>query len=289
MKSLIPVIFLFLFATTLHAQELYTVDGEIYNLKTEVEGPLTLLWNSIEGEYRYFSKKGNDIQELKTTKKDGRYQEEFRETLKSQTSDSNLAVEKLKLTLPSLHSFFAEYNKLKNPNFSDTAKNIDLQFRLGGLVGVTNSVYTTNIENKSQPVAGLELEMIDAVKLKRHSMVLGFRQTFKSSENKYSSSQFSLNYRFKFIKTPKLDIFLNTKFASLNFFDKEITYLMEGITVNKNESGSDFNAPISFGIGADYRVGNGYITFGYNDFIGLNVESNKEFPIDFTLGYKFNL
>lgn len=289
MKPSISFLCLFLFAFAMHAQEAYSVDGQIYNLKTEVNGSLTLLWNSIDGEYRYFSKKGNEIKELKNTKLNGKYQEEFRETLKSQTSDSDISTEKVKLTLPSLHSFFAEYNKLKNPNFSEPSKSIDLQFRLGGLVGLTNSVYTSNINNKTQPVAGLELEMIDAVKLKRHSMVLGFRQTFKSSENKYSSSQFSLNYRFKFVKTPKLDIFLNTKFASLTFFENEIAYIREGVAIIENESGSDFNAPISFGLGADYKVGNGYITFGYNDFIGLNVESNKEFPIDFTLGYKFNL
>ena len=58
--------------------------------------------------------------------------------------------------------------------------------------------------------------------------------------------------------------------------------------VNK-ESGSDFSAPITFGLGADYKVGNGYITFNYNDIVGLSVDSNGEFPIDFTFGYKFNL
>lgn len=289
MKSLFLVFGFFLLATTIHAQQQYTIDGKTYNLKTEVDGSLTLLWNTIDGEYRYFSKKGNEILELKNTKQDGRYQEEFREILKQQTADISMTTDKVNLTLPSLHSFFVEYNKLRNPNYSETKINTNLQFRLGAFAGVTNSIYTTNIENNLQAFGGLELEMVDAVKLKRHAMVLGFKHTFESSDNKYSASQLSLNYRFKFVKTPKLDIYLNAKFATFTFFKKEVSYLQEGIKTTENQSGSDFNAPLTFGIGADYKVGNGYITFGYQDIVGLNVDSNKEFPIDFSLGYKFNL
>ncbi|HLW33678.1 MAG TPA: hypothetical protein VKX40_15560 [Aequorivita sp.] len=290
MKSLLLFVFGFLLLTTsVHSQQQYTVDGNTYTLKTEVEGSLTLLWNTIDGEYRYFSKKENEILELKNTKQEGRYQEEFKQVLQKQTADVNISTEKVNLTLPSLHTFFAEYNTLRNPSYTETKKNIDLQFRLGAYVGVTNSVYTENINNTLQGVGGLELEMIDAVKLRRHAMVLGFRHTFESSDHKYSASQFSLNYRFKFIKTPKLDVFLNAKFATFTFFKKEITYIKNEITVTENESGSDFNAPLTFGIGADYKVGNGYITFNYHDIVGLNVDSNKEFPIDFSLGYKFNL
>jgi len=290
MKSLLLFVFGFLLLTTsVHSQQQYTVDGNTYTLKTEVEGSLTLLWNTIDGEYRYFSKKENEILELKNTKQEGRYQEEFKQVLQKQTADVNISTEKVNLTLPSLHTFFAEYNTLRNPSYTETKKNIDLQFRLGAYVGVTNSVYTDNVDNTLQGVGGLELEMIDAVKLRRHAMVLGFRHTFESSDHKYSASQFSLNYRFKFIKTPKLDVFLNAKFATFTFFKKEITYIKNEITVTENESGSDFNAPLTFGIGADYKVGNGYITFNYHDIVGLNVDSNKEFPIDFSLGYKFNL
>ena len=290
MKNLLLFVFGFLFVTTsLYAQHPYTIDGKTYTLKTEVDGPLTLLWNTIDGEYRYFSKKEHEILELKNTKQDGRWQEEFKQVLQKQTADVNISTEKVNLTLPSLHTFFVEYNTLRNPSYTKTKKNIDLQFRLGAYVGITNSVYTENIDNSLQGVGGLELEMIDAIKLRRHAMVLGFRHTFESSDYKYTASQLSLNYRFKFIKTPKLDMFLNAKFATFTFFKKEITYLKDKIIITEDESGSDFNAPLTFGIGADYKVGNGYITFNYNDIIGLNVDSNKEFPIDFSLGYKFNL
>tara|TARA_R110002020_G_scaffold66032_14_gene173926 strand:+ start:5549 stop:6433 length:885 start_codon:yes stop_codon:yes gene_type:complete len=294
MKSLFPILALFLIlsAGTLQAQQQYTVDGQTYTLNPEVEGTLTLLWNTIDGEYRYFSKKGSNIVELKNTKQNGDYQEEYKKTLEQQTSDAVVSTEKVNLTLPSLRSFFVEYNKMKDPNFSNVEESIDLQFRLGAFVGITNSVYTLNPTNELQPIAGVDLELIDNVKLRRHSIVFRFKQTFESSEYKYSASQLSLNYRFKFIKTPKFDAFINCKFASLTFSQREIEYVIESnppVLVTDNKSGSDFNAPVTFGLGADYKVGNGYITFNYNDIVGLNVESNDEFPVDFTLGYKFNL
>ena len=293
MKSLLSifVFFFFLFSVTLQAQQEHSVDGQTYSLNTDVEGSLTLLWNSINGEYRYFSKKGDEIVELKNTKQNGDFQEEYKETLKQQTTDATVSTEKVKLTLPSLHDFFVEYNKMKDPNFGGDEKSIDLQFRLGAFIGITNSIYTENPTNALQPLAGVDFEIVDNVKLKRHAMVVRFKQTFKSSDYKYSASQFSLNYRFKFIKSPKFDAFLNCKFASLTFANREEILL--GHDANDQpiygENGCDFNAPVTFGIGADYKVGNGYITFSYNDIVGLNVDSNDEFPVDFTLGYKFNL
>ena len=54
-------------------------------------------------------------------------------------------------------------------------------------------------------------------------------------------------------------------------------------------SGGNIQAPILLGLGADIKLGNGFLTFGYNDLIGLTIDDNGEFPVDFTLGYKFNL
>lgn len=290
---LILVSFLLLSVGTLQAQKQYTVDGQTYSLITEVEGSLTLLWNTIDGEYRYFLKKDNEIEELKNTKQNGDYQEEYKATLKQKTSDAAISNERLRFTLPSLHSFVVEYNKIKDPNFNEEDVSSELQLRLGGFVGVSNSVYTKNPTNALQAVAGFDLELVDEVKLKRHALVLRFKQTFKSADHKYSASQISLNYRFKFVKTSKFDVFINSKFAALTFSTKEIvTHVAESnppIFFTENISASDFSAPITFGLGADYKIGNGYITFNYNDIVGLSVDSNNEFPIDFTVGYKFNL
>lgn len=292
MKSLLSifVLSLFLLTGTLHAQQQYTVGGENYILKTEVEGPLTLLWNSIDGEYRYFLKKGTEIVELKNTKRDGDYQEEYKAVLRQETADAPVSTDKVNLTVPSLHKFVAEYNGNKDPNFSENKPSVDLQFRLGAFIGITNSVYTENTYNMAQATGGLDLELIDAVKLKSHAMVLRFKQTIRGNSYKYSASQLSLNYRFKFVKTTKFDAFVNCKFAAFTFFKREETKEYEFANpVTTTSSGSDFSAPITFGIGADYKVGNGYITFNYNDIVGLSVESNDEFPVDFTVGYKFNL
>lgn len=281
------------FISNISAQENYVVDGETYSLKADVEGDISLLWNTIDGEYRYFIKKDDVISELKNTRQNGKYREEYKEVLRIHTSDSNLSTEKVNLTLPSLHDFLVKYNTIKDPSFFEEKESISLKFRLGAFAGISNSVYTENLNNDLQALAGVDFEILDPIKLKRHSIVVRFKQTFESSEYKYSASQFSLNYRFKFVKTSKLDIYLNTKLAALTFSSKEVSVPLSDDPIlyeTRKTSGSNFTAPISFGLGADYMVGNGYITFGYNDIVGLNVDrENKSFPIDFSLGYKFNL
>ena len=280
MKTLLSLIAvtIFLFVTTLNAQQQYTVDGKQYSLLTEIEGPLTLLWNTIDGEYRYFSKKGNDILELRNSKVDGKYQEDYKETLRTQTQDHPTGLAKVNFTRPSLASFFVAYNKAADPNFKHESPSVQLKTRLGAFAGVSNSVFTINPTNALSPVLGIDFEIVDESKLKRHSMVVRFKQTLENSDTNYSSSQFSLNYRFRFVKSSKLDVFINTKFVAYTYIKNEST------------SGGSFQAPIAFGLGADYAVGNGYITFCYNDIVGLGIENvDGNFPVDFTLGYKFKL
>ncbi len=295
MKAIFPSALLLLFFTfqSGKAQETYLVNGETFSLKTEVQGPLTLLWNTIDGEYRYFVKKGNTIEELKNTKEDGKYQEEYKEVLNRQTDDTNLSAEKVNLTLPSLQQYFEEYNRHKNPALPQSKRLGGLSLRLGTFAGIDNAVYTENPQNDIHPIIGLELELVDALKLKRHAMAFQFKQTFESSDHKYSASQFSLNYRFKFVKTPRLDVYVGAKFAALTFSENEVLVgVAESnppIFITESRSGSDFSAPFTFGIGADYRVGKGYITLAMQDLVGLNVDSNNEFPLNLALGYKLIL
>ena len=156
---------------------------------------------------------------------------------------------------------------------------------------MSNSVYTTNPTNALSLIAGIDFEIVDNVRLKRHSIVIRFKQTFENSETKFSSSQHSLNYRFKFIKSAKFDVFINTKFITYTYSNREIPIKVNGVVVRtESESGGSFNAPAAFGIGADYAVGNGYITFCYNDIVAIGVDNkDSNFPVDFTLGYKLNL
>ncbi|MAZ71850.1 MAG: hypothetical protein CMC70_01765 [Flavobacteriaceae bacterium] len=292
MKRIVLVFsFLLLATTALIAQETYTVDGQSYTLKTEVEGTITLLWNTIEGEYRYFAKKGNSITELKNTKTNGKYQEEFKETLQVLTADNPVSTDKVNLTLASLRSYVNTYNKQVDPSFSNDRPSIQLGVRLGVFAGISNAIFTQNPNNTLLPTAGIDLELIDEVKLKRHSVVLRFKQTFGNDEFQYNASQASLNYRLKFIKTETLDIFLNTKFVSYTYSKRDdfIVTQPNGDVALESSSGGDFTAHGVFGLGADFKLGKGYLFFTYNDIVGLGLDSNNEFPVDFSLGYKINL
>lgn len=54
-------------------------------------------------------------------------------------------------------------------------------------------------------------------------------------------------------------------------------------------SNTSVNTPIGLGLGIDYRIGNGFLTFGVNDLVSPGLDTNGEFSIDITLGYKFIL
>ena len=276
-------------ATTLHAQKQYTVDGQTYSLTTEVEGPLTLLWSIIDGEYRYFSMKDGEIVELTNTRGTDGYNEEYKQVLSQQTTNTSVDTDKVKLTLGNLRKFFNNYNTQVDPSFQDGTSSIALKLRLGLFAGVSNIVYSDNTTNALLPVAGVDLEVIDEVKLKRHSLVLRFKQLFENSEYAFNSSQVSLNYRFKFVRSQTVDVFANLKFVSYTHVNREVTVMVNQQTMIEEVSGGDFQTPVSFGLGADIALGNGFITLNYNDIFGLGIESNGEFPVDFTIGYKFNL
>ena len=144
MKRLL-FLFILLVSITSIGQQQYTVNGKTYTLQKEVDGSLTLLWNSIDNEYRYFLEKGNTITELKNTEVNGDYQEEYKEVLQSQTADASLAVDEVKLTLPSLRDFVVKYNKKVDPTFTSEKKSIKLKTRLGAFVGASNNVYYINL------------------------------------------------------------------------------------------------------------------------------------------------
>jgi hypothetical protein len=273
------------------AQKDYTVDGKTYSLAIEVDGALTLLWNTIDGEYRYFSKKGNDIVELTNTREGKTYQQEYKQVLLLHTSDSPMSVDNVKLTLSSLREFYNEYNQKYDPNFSGGTVTVALKTRLAFFAGMTNYVYFANPDNTLLPQLGVDFEIIDEVKLRRHSIVFQFRQILSTSDFDLSSSQFSLNYRFKFVKSQTVDIFINTKIAGYSHFSQNIPDPNgDGNTDDAiSGSGGEFQAPFAFGLGADIALGNGFITVGYYDIVALNLNDNGDFPVDFIVGYKLNL
>ena len=105
MKKIFIIILLCFVFQSNYGQENYTIDGETIELKTEIEGKLDLLWNIIDGEYRYFVRTDDGtITELKNTKDDdNNYQEEYKSTLNNLTNGKS--ADKLKLTLYDLRNY----------------------------------------------------------------------------------------------------------------------------------------------------------------------------------------
>lgn len=290
MKRLLLILALF-FAGITTAQENYTIGGDTYLLTQQIKGPLTLLWGSIDGEYRYFVQKGDQTLELSNTKEGKKYQEEYKVALGNLTSDHPVATENVKLTVGSLSEFCEEYNRMADANYVSQTQDIRLKTRLGIFGGMSNYAYFVNPGNDLNGQAGVDFEIIDEVKLKRHSIVVQFRQIFSSGKWDMSSTQFSLNYRFKFIKNDRFDIFINTKITDYVYIsqniddpngDGDITDAISG-------SGGEMQVPFALGLGSDIALANGFLTLAWYDMLALGIDDNGNFPIDFSVGYKFQL
>lgn len=288
MKALknVFLVFVFLFTANTFAQETtHNVNGSTYSLKTEVEGSLTLLWNIIDSEYRYFVKKENSIVELKNTRIDGTFQEEYKQTLEELTTNYPVDASKTNLTLVGLRNFVNLYNKKADPTFKETNLNVALSTSLGVFAGISNNNSTTNPENVFAPLLGIEFEVTDEELLKRHALVFQFRYSIETTDYDLTFSQIALNYRFKFIKTERVAVFAQAKLVTLTF-SKLAEDNAEGL---EELSKTSLNAPIGLGLGMDYKLGNGFLTLGVNDLVSPGVDTNDELSMDLTLGYRFVL
>ncbi len=270
-----------------YSQETYTVNGETLELKTEIDGKLDLLWNVIDGKYRYFVKtEDGSITELKNTKDDNNdYQEEYKSTLSSLTNGNS--TDKLKLTLYSLRNYIDSYNASVDTSYTSTSTESNVQFRLGFSGGITNNPFVGNPDNTKTPLIGAELEIYEANVLPRHSGFLQARHAFENDDFKYSTSELSLGYRFRFINKETFSIYGQVKFATVNF--SNFTFLDENdMEVDSNET--SFDIPFIFGIGSDIKVGNNsYITIIYGELFAAFLDNQGNFSTDIAVGYKFNL
>lgn len=270
-----------------YSQETYTVNGETLELKTEIDGKLDLLWNIIDGKYRYFVKtEDGSITELKNTKDDNNdYLEEYKSALSDLTNGNS--TDKLKLTLYSLRNYIDAYNVSVDSNYTSTTTESNVQFRLGFYGGITNNPFVGNTDNTKTPLIGAELEIFEANVLPRHSGFFQARHTFDSDDFKYSTSELSLGYRFRFINKETFSIYGQVKLATVNF--SNFTFLDENdMEVDSNET--SFDIPFIFGVGSDIKVGNNsYITIIYGELFALLLDNQGNFSTDIAVGYKFNL
>ncbi|AUC74376.1 hypothetical protein [Olleya sp. Bg11-27] len=273
------------------AQTTYTVNNETLELKTEVEGTYDLLWNTFDGKYRYFIKNEDEqLTELTNTKgSDNKYNNAYQDTLKAilETDAS-----KVKLTLPSLKNFINQSNAASDPNYTFDTSTPKLKTRVGVFGGITNNPFVTNPDNKSVPFFGAELELFQDTPITKHAGFLNIRTAGDTADFNYSSTQIALGYRFRFINTSKFNIYGQTKFAT--FTASKTTYNIEdidnlGTFKTEDKASTSFDIPLAFGVGADFKVGNGYITFVYDNVFAILQDTSHNFPMDIALGYKFSL
>lgn len=289
MKKLVLITCFYFFSFGLSAQEAYTFDGKTLELKTEISGKLDLLWNIIDNNYRYFVKtEDGKVTELLNTKKQGRtYNEEYKSQLKDLTS---MDTSKLKFTLYSLRNYIDAYNSSVDTNYVSNSTTSKVQFRLGINGGITNNPFVENPNNEKVPLAMVELEILEKNVLPRHSGFLQVRRAFENDNFKYSTTELSLGYRYRFINKKSFNVYGQVKFATLNFAEAEIAVPQGPATVINTQKDTAFDVPFIFGIGADIAVGeSGFITLNYGELFSLLLDNQGNFSTDITLGYKFLL
>lgn len=272
------------------AQELYMIEGEELQLKTEVSGKLDLLWNIIDGNYRYFVRTDtNTIVELKNTKVDGKYQFEYRDLL-TELTDNSKSTKRLNLTLFSLSEFIDDYNSTVDSTYESTVSRNKLLFRLGVFGGLTNSPFVTNPDNLTTPLFGGELEVLDVNQISRHAAFFQIKHVLEQDELQYSTTELALGYRFRAINKAKFSLYANVKFATVNFSNAVVSTNTNGTITTEEFNETAFDVPFIFGIGADIRISeNSFITLAYNELFAILLDNQGNFSQDFTIGYKFNL
>jgi len=224
-----------------------------------------------------------------TKGENGKYQSEYKEILSILTADAAMDISKVNLTLASLRTYVDQYNKASDIDYKLQAERPVTKARLGGFAGMSNNPFVKNPNNTMVPIFGAEVEVYDE-KRSRHSLGLAFKQSLEADDFKYSSSQFGLFYRFRVLNKESFSIYPQATLATYTFSTTETTSTTGNVTTVSKETGSGLDAPIMLGIGADIKLGNGYITLSANELIALiSFENQGNTPLDLRLGYKFNL
>lgn len=291
----IQILFLFIFLLAglkSSAQETFIIEGDTLKLQEEVSGPLSLYWQERNNKYRYFVQKGNQLVELRNERVDGEKKRRYQLQLDELTRNVKISTRDVKFVLYSLRHFVNQYNATVQEDYVYNAATPNVQQRVALMIGLSNNRYAFNPENVLVPVLGVEYELHDPNLAPRHSAFLQLRHSFQGQSYNYSSTQLSLNYRFKFLYFSGFDVHLDTELATFYYSESEINITNDAGEVIRveDESGFSFTAPLSFGVGADIKINKrGFITLGYNDFLSIVLDSNGSFPLDFTVGYRYNL
>ncbi len=288
MKNVILLLALTLFSFSATAQQQYDINGKTYELKTEVEGELDLLWNITSKQYHYFVKTsdGTILELLNSKGTNNKYQEEYKSLLRSLTKNVNDIINTLNFTLHDFEVFFKSYNTLVG-NSVYNEKHTTLKTRLAFYGGITNQPFILNFGNITVPFFGSELEFISSDEITKHAGFFSVEHALDHDDFKYSSTQLALGYRYRFINKSSFNIYGNVQFATLTFSKNTVELTSTTTEVVKN---STFKIPLIFGLGADIKISDcSFITLAYNKLFALLIDNNSNFPVNFTIGYKFNL
>lgn len=289
MKKLVVLLAFIAFSNLAFSQETYTINNETLELKTEVDGTLDLLWNTFNGQYRYFVRTNDgSISELKNTKDaNNNYQEEYKKTLGDLTTQD---ASKVKLTTYSLKSFINAYNVSADSSYTSNNTKTKLKLRLGIFGGITNNPFVDNPNNETVPLFGAELELVSDAELPRQAAFLNIRHSTDNDAFNYSATQFALGYRYRVINKTGFNIYAQTKAVTFTSAKSTLSYVdADSNVITEESSGTSFDAPFVFGVGADIKLGNGYITLVYDSLFAVFIDNQGNFSTDFAIGYKFNL
>lgn len=276
------------------SQQSYTINGETLILTMEVEGDLDLLTLKTETGYRYFIKDRNEnIAELVNTKdEDDTYFNEYRDVLSDFTKDSNMSTEEVAFGRYGLKQFVKAYNATGSKRFAYTDEKVKAQARLGIFGGITNHPLVQNPNNSKTGYFDVELELFEKKELPRQSGFISVEQTFKTDDFDYTSTILALGYRFRFINKSKFNIYANVQFATYTFSKRKVIIIDDVTqeTMEVTQTNNSFRVPFIFGIGSDFKVSdNSYVSIIYNELFSAFVENNGNFPVNISVGYKFNI
>lgn len=283
------VVLLF-FWSGLQGQGIFVIEGDTLKLTAEVRGELSLFWDKEPESPRFFVRKGDRILELKDSLHNGRPQ--YRIALERITRNQNAPLRDLEFSRASLGAFVRTYNEHAALQRTQSESQRVFASRIGFFTGLSNKVYADNPDNVLAPLIGLEFELFNPQFSWRHSLVVDLEQSFKRQGYRYTATQLSLGFRYRFLQINRLQFYLDATLVRLLYERDEYQELDEhgGVLAMRDDSGFKLQAPLSLGMGADYQVTqNGYITFGYNEVVSATLESNGAFPIDITIGYRYQL
>ncbi|WP_411767270.1 hypothetical protein [Winogradskyella sp. A3E31] len=291
MKKVV-ILYVFLFcAFANYAQETYSINNETIELKRISNGTLDFYVTTDTSPKRFFVKKNDgEFIELKDIKKANSNDMQYISVLKDLTSDTDVSTERVKFTRASLKNFIGFYNYKKAIETEDGNRDYPVNFRFGFSGGLTNNPFQENPENTLNPLIGLELELYGDSEMPRHSGFLQGRHSFSSDKFDYAATEFSIGYRFRIINQPGFNIYVQNKFATLNFKNYQRPEMRGEEIVLVDISETEFNIPMIFGLGTDIKVcEKSYITLIFGELFALLQENKDNFPTDISIGYKFNL